>query len=258
MGIFNREPKINTELWCQEYFLYEILREGTDCKTVCEASFEKAYMEIVSCDSSFKLVDNSTFIKEMTALKIELFNLAWSNFFQELSKIRRGISDNNLCKETILTKTLLRERGKENIWNNMAYYNKTIGQCAEEKAQWLHNLRRSWVEGLKRLTDDLECIERSANVLGSLGCWESGILSQKLTLAVIERLGCQLNLKAGFKLQKEIIDLYNSAMIFIENAYEFGSYEIFTKEMNAGRGRLKAYLARQRKRDTGKMNKSQT
>lgn len=252
MGMSRRKPKVNTEHYCRQFFDYIVFEAELAPKRFAEAS-----IDIEICDSSFKAVDCEIFIKEMLALHIELFGLAWWNYMIKLSESDKNLDPGYLPEQIIFTKRYLEQKGKLDIWNIMGFYDEAIMQMVAEQEMMLHNdekfVMQEYKFDLELLANefkgfnlDSECMERLFSLKIGHHHWETGILSQKLTLAVMERLGCQLNLKGAFKIQETITRLYNNAMSFITVISEYGSYESYLKVTSELRHRLKEYARTQR------------
>jgi hypothetical protein len=147
-------------------------------------------------------------------LVLELFSLAWLHQFKKIEKV---------LPQTIFTKKYLTQTNHFNNWQIMAEYNQAIAQSSTDltKTDWvkkgwityLNNLRASlfdkWVEeGL-----DPECTARVANRIGTEVAWEKGLTVGRLTARIVDRLGCDINLKseALFVLGAIFIGFYNGS-----------------------------------------------
>ena len=217
--------KIRTKELCREFYEYGIFGPTSDEYFFYPIS--KAGSDVKRYDSSFKPGDWTAFIDEMSALQIELFGLAWSNYLFKLSESDK-LDDKCIGEEIIFTKRYLEQQNALKTWQLMKFYNSVIQKSGidrrgEDKIR--AEILSDWGERLKKqLNLDTDCVERFiARCYGDY--WQTGILSQKLTVALMERLECQLNLQATFKLQEVIIAMYNRAMDFIETVAEWGSWE---------------------------------
>jgi hypothetical protein len=68
--------------------------------------------------------------------------------------------------------------------------------------------------------------------------WNKGILSQILTIKVMERLNCPLNIKAAFRLQELVFQLYNNATYSFDIVSGYGSYELGYQQVNQVAGNI--------------------
>lgn len=116
MGLFSSKPKIGIEEFCREFYDRQILHPtiiagGTDVGSVF---LEGAFNYVVEADQSFAAIDPTLFRKEMTALRMELFGLAWSHKFKR---------EEFTLPQSFFTKRYLEENGKLDIWDIMGEYN---------------------------------------------------------------------------------------------------------------------------------------
>ena len=113
-------PRISTEQLCRDYYALNFDTNGDFELTLCA--------EILKVDFSAKEVDTQILIRELTALNIELFGLAWSvhNYELCLSKEQpQDQADSALCTEIMFTKSYLEQTGNSDIWKAAGFYNNT-------------------------------------------------------------------------------------------------------------------------------------
>jgi len=202
-------------------------------------------------DASFKGIDFDTFLKEMIAVNIELFGLAWLNHNYELNK-ELSMPESFFSEEIAFTKRYLQDTGRGDIWERMCFYNDTIAKTVAEEAVWekwgrLRDIPKAvrdedyaetgekfLIEQAKLLTDmfskcitDSECRDRLVIRFLAVPCDISRItaLSQELSLTLMERLGCDLKQAGLFALQRVIVGLYDNAVNYLDVVREWGSYE---------------------------------
>jgi hypothetical protein len=148
----------------------------------------------------------------MTALRVELFGLAW------VHQVKR---DEYMLREIIFTKGYLDHSEHPDIWDVMADYNKAISDSSFETAteqparrtniMLLNELRfnffKKWVEAG---VDD-QCAARVANRLGTELAWSASITPPMLVDTLVRRLRCELNSEGRFRLAAVAFGLYRGA-----------------------------------------------
>ena len=243
--------KISAKQLCRDYFDSQIFMTKGDFELL-------AYGEIAIVDSSAMAIDTKVFIKELSALNIELFGLAWfvHNYEFYLSKEQRhGEADSALCAEITFTKSYLEQTGNSDIWSAAGFYNdillqSTIAQrvsldwsiprniplhyTGEEKHPFETESEKLIFESLRehydKLLTDKECASRLGNRLVSVEAWRDGIMiPQKLSSAFAQRLTFSPNIEALLLLQRLTIGLYNNSKDYIEAVIDYGSWKLARK-----------------------------
>ena len=234
MGFLSRKPKISVEDFCQQFYDSEVFH-ATIAGTDAWSSFlEIAFKSVSEADQSFAVIDKTVFQREMTGIRLELFGLAWGH---KLKKEKFTIP------QSLFTKRYLEENEGLQIWDIMGEYNKAIAESSIEIASgersrrgWITfmNVMRSeifkkWakanVANINAMTqaekDQLTCVARAINRLGTEVAWEKGITTQYLTARLADRLGCNenLNSEALFRLAALIHGLYEGAMEAIKESF---------------------------------------
>jgi len=92
---------------------------GTDASVAFCETVLKAVRE---ADPSFAAVDPAVFWTEMTALRVELFGLAWVHHLIRDKKC--------LLRQIAFTKSYLDDNKQPEIWDAMADYNHAIAQSS--------------------------------------------------------------------------------------------------------------------------------
>ncbi|MFC2014699.1 hypothetical protein ACFLUP_01755 [Chloroflexota bacterium] len=169
---------------------------------------------MMEADASFAVVDIEVFKLEMTALRLELFGLAW---IHQLKK------DKYVLPEIFFTKNYLEQNKQQEIWNIMGEYNQAIARSGADIASG-ERMRRGWVSFINTLRIELfkkwveagvdeKCAARVSNRTGTDVAWSKQITLNYLTARLADRLGCDINTdhEALFKLQAVILGLYNGA-----------------------------------------------
>jgi hypothetical protein len=189
-----------------------------------------AFKSVVEVDQSFAVIDPTVFKWEMTALRIELFGLALMHHLQ---------LEEHCLREIVFTNSYLGQNGQLEIWDIMYEYNKTIARAmelpsrepvrryftplaSEEAIQkgrlgFMHDLRVDLSDKWAKAGVVPECSARVANRVSTRDTWSNRSGIEMLTDSLVQRLGCQLNTEALFRLRAVIFGLYNGAKEAIES-----------------------------------------
>lgn len=212
MGFLTRKPKVALEDFCRQFYDSQIFHPviaGTDVGSVF---WETVSTSLTEADSSFATMDIGAFQREMKALRVELFGLAWDHLLKR---------DKYTLPHTVFTKSYLEEKKEAGTWDAMGAYNQVIARSSIEIAAGERS-RRGWITFMNKLRSDLfvkwhkagvdpQCAAHVANRLGTDVSWHKGITLELLTDTALERLDCQLNQEARFRLQAVIYGLYEGA-----------------------------------------------
>ena len=231
MGLFKSKPKISIEECCKQFYdsqIFHAIIDGTDFWSIFLDTISE---HVVEADQSFSLVDRSVLQREMTALRIELFGLAWLHKFKQ---------QESHIPQSFFTKHYLEENGRLDIWDIMGEYNQIIAQSAKvtkngeplnaRSQTWINWLRakifNEWAEtiiGDRALTkedeEDAKCVARVANRIGADIRRADCIAVKLLSARVADRLGydINLNLEALLRLGAAIFGFYNGAEEYLKS-----------------------------------------
>ncbi len=226
-----------------------------------------AWFEILKADPSAfttQKIDTEIFFRELHALNVELFGLAWLDYnLCEEGKQDSSQSDVALCTEIMFAKSYLEQTKNGDIWSAAGFYNDTILQAAiaqnssrdwsiprdipsyyergvnsfPEESQKL--FLRGFHEHFDKLLSDKECASRVANRLLSIPSWRDGIMiPQKLSSSFAQRIGFSPNTEALFLLQRLTVGLYRNARDYINAVNDYGSWELARKSAHDLRAAL--------------------
>jgi hypothetical protein len=206
MGLFSRKPKISIYEFCREFYDTQIFHAMIGGIDAWSAFLETVFNSVVEADQSFAVIDQAVFQREMTALRMELFGLAWSHKFERL-EFTLGQSS--------YTQRYLEENGRLDIWDIMGEYNKAIAQSTELSDRWA-KVRDEWA---KQEGDSFSNVARIVNRWDADIRRNDCILVKRLAAKLADRLGCDINLdsEALFRLQAVIFGFYNGAKEAIES-----------------------------------------
>ena len=119
MGFFSSKPKADMELFCSAYYDFHIFHAIVDAEDRSQKILDIAYQQLTDSEPSFSKVDHLLFEREMAAMHLELFALAFSNRFPKIA-----------VQHSIFTLQYLQNKGRSDIWEAMREYNKVIAQTA--------------------------------------------------------------------------------------------------------------------------------
>ncbi len=263
-------PIIRAAELSESYYEHELFHTNEEVKVAAklEIDFEMsvegeiikvdpAYLEIWKNDASTREKASETFRREIIALNVELFGLAWfSHNYRLLQEEKLEASQLNslVLTEIWFIKHYLERGGNADIWEAAKSYNDTIMQATiAQKTELDWSIprdfpgyyergvrpsaekwtRESWEELRKdfgQQLDDEDCCTRLANRGISCDAWQDGImLPQKLSSAFFHRISFTPNFEALLLIQRVVVGLYNNAALLIKDAEKHGSYEVARK-----------------------------
>ena len=266
-------PEISTEQLCRDYYDHELFRVHDP-----HSDFELTVLfEIQKVDPSAMAIDLDIFVRELTALNIEIFGFAWCDHNYLSEEQRQGRADSALCTEIAFTKSYLTQMKESEIWKAAGFYNNAIAEAtvaqktlrdwstprdipayykrganpsAEEEAKLILNSVR---EHFDKLLSDKECSLRLSNRLVSVESWRDGIIiSQKLSSAFAQRLSLSPNSEVLFLIQRLTVGLYKNAKDYINAVEDYGSWQLARKASNE----LMQHLIRVAQKEVKKQNVS--
>jgi hypothetical protein len=121
MGLFSKNTRVGVEEFCRHFYddvIFHPIIAGQDFN---EVWWDKVFQSIVEADKSFTVIDKSNFIREMTALRLELFGLAWLYKYKD---------ERFTIPQSVFTMQYLEMNGKREIWDAMRDYGLVVAQSA--------------------------------------------------------------------------------------------------------------------------------
>lgn len=232
MGLLSRKPKIGTEEFCQQFYDTQIFHAIIAGEDMASRFWEIVFRSVAEVDKSFADIAPAIFKREMTALRMEVFGLAWRDKFKR---------DEFTIRQSIFTNRYLEENGRPEVWDIMGEYNRAIADSAtraasgERQDAWRvaqSNKARAdmfdkWAEANicdpSALTEEEKklatCVARVANRIGAEITRNDCILVKRLGARLAYRLGCDigLNFEALLILGATIFGLYQGAKEAMKN-----------------------------------------
>jgi len=215
MLFFSKKQEVSLEDFCRDFYDNLILNP-----TVGGVNFGTALPDYVieKIDPAFAHIDKQKLTDELMTLRFELFALAWMHKFV----------DKFAVAQSVFTKRYLHEKGRDDIWNGMEYYNNAIDRATLNWLMklgkinlsfWYHvreDLTAKNIEEAKKMGINIdESIDRVNHRLCSENAWK-----QKIILAILEPVFCKrlslnpnvLNKEAIFRLAVFIHGLYDGVL----------------------------------------------
>lgn len=212
MGFFSRKRKVSTEEFCTEFYDQSVFSPdigGVDpWKTFCETS----YRSISEVDSTFRQVNLSAFTSELRSLRLEVFGISWLHH----------VKDKFAPVQSEFTKRYLEEHGVSDIWESMENYNQATARSTtggdnptnrlgRGHIVFLNQMRVEIFEKWIKLGYDPKAIARVVNRLGSGTAWKSKRVHTYLAFALTDKLDCEVNDEAIFRISAIIQGFYDGA-----------------------------------------------
>lgn len=221
MGLLKRKPKVSIEEFCREFYDSQIFQPIIADEDVGSVFCDAVFNSISEAYPSFATADRVVFRQEMTALRMELFGLAWVHHFKQ---------GKYTLPQAVFTKSYLEQKGHLDIWNIMLDYNQAVARSSvitatgeQEKASWItyiNSLRAGLLDKWIETGIDKECAVCVANRMGTENSCNKGITLQLLNARLADRLGCDISLsfEALLRLEAVILGLYHVATESIKSA----------------------------------------
>lgn len=236
MGLFKSKPKISIEESCQQFYDSQIFHAVVNGTDLWSSFLDAVKNSVVEAAPSFKAIDMNLFLREMTALRMEVFALAW------LAKFKR---EKFTLTQSFVTWHYLVENGRLDIWDAMGEYNQALAQSITLTATGeqmagrtgraritYNNMQRvslfdKWAEAnigdSSTPTEEekmlAKCVARVANRIGVDMRRANCIATKQLAARLADRLGCDTNLRTEilFRLAAWTFGFYNGAKDYLKS-----------------------------------------
>lgn len=212
MGFFSRKQKVQLDAFSHDFYERNIINPMVAGVDAGRTYADTVMHSIVEADVTFKAVDSDRFHSEMMLIRFETFALAWMH----------QLGDKHAATQSLYTKTYLKERGREDVWEGLAPYNQavarssTMGQTSDTPTGRAHlaftnKMRADLFDEWHKQGFEPDSVALAANRVATNVAWEKGITAAFLMLTLCDRLGCQLNDEGQFRLIAIIRGLYDGA-----------------------------------------------
>jgi hypothetical protein len=186
MSFFNKKKEVKLEDFCFHY--YENVYLNLKVEEVKNA-YDYLRKSVFEADNSFANVNPNKFTSEMIALQFELFALAWIHKF----------GDKLAIIQSAFTKRYLHEKGKDDIWNGMEYYNGAVSHSSTvgldkvnlaSRTRMKFAIADKYIDAATKGGKDIDdSMGRPINRLFSENAWKKGTTAYFLILALCHQLG---------------------------------------------------------------------
>ena len=212
MPRFQRKPKVRLNKFCRDFYNENILHPIVRGTNVSAVYFDRVRASVVEADPSFANVGPESFESEIKILRFEVFGLAWLH----------ELGNKLIAAQSEFTKRYLEEEGRLDIWEAIEPYNQaialssTLGQQGDTPSGRAY-LTRTNYERLQMCNHWYEqgfepkCAARAANRFFTEEAWEGGLTPGFLMLTLCDKLGCEVNEEAQFRLMAVIMGLYDGS-----------------------------------------------
>lgn len=146
------KPKLTIEECCRQFYDKNIFHSILADQDLWSGLLDTWIKAIGDVDPSFLSIDREVFYREMTALRLEMFGLAWGHKFKQekftipsvyFTSPQKAISEKFphdiifpalfeefTIPQSIFTMRYLEENGKLELWDIMGEYNKVVAQSS--------------------------------------------------------------------------------------------------------------------------------
>lgn len=218
MGLFSKKQDVDLEGFCRNFYdkyTMNCVIEGIDVN----ANFIEAARDLITkVDQTFSSFDSQKLASELLILRFELFGLAWLHQFGEKSAVA----------QSVFTKNYLHEKGRDDIWDNLEFYNQAIATSSTIGRKTTNGFDRAYlmkVDGTRfslfklyhKKGLDGVAVARALNRLFTERAWKKGITVELLTQGLCKRLEFKPNKEAHLRFFSVIHGLYDGSRQSLEN-----------------------------------------
>ena len=224
MGLFRKKKEVSLEAFCRDFYERNILNPRLQGIDVGAAFVEVIKENLVEADPKLSSIEDNKLAAELILLRFELFGLAWVHQFEERSAVA----------QSEFTKSYLHDKGRDDIWDNLEFYNQAIARSstlgrtptkgfdrvylAKVDTTRLDLFKKFHTEGC-----DLKAVARALNRLFTKDAWKRHNTAELLMFGLCDHLGfgpnCEVwaNQEVQFRLKAIIHSLYDGAKQALDN-----------------------------------------
>ncbi len=120
MGLFGKKQKVTTEEFCKKWYDEGIFNPMLGLsENYMQIYCEQALKSLIEVDKSFLSINKDEFTREMTAIRIELFGLAWGQLVKK---------DKFIMEQALFTKNYLINNNRHDIYDILIEYNNAVAK----------------------------------------------------------------------------------------------------------------------------------
>jgi len=210
--LFGKKTKIALKVFC-EFFYREVVADSTpmmvpgttlalpDMSDINSKAAAHCLAEVVAVDPTFSSMDTELFEREIAALRLECFALAWEHKFTD-DKRTRAADQMRTLPQALLMREYLVRNGQDAIWAAMLDYNQAVARSSqksvptdERKGRAVLAFRNSLKFGLADTwitsvgESHAEACGHALNLFFTEEAWASGWTGSALVYALLRRTG---------------------------------------------------------------------
>jgi hypothetical protein len=224
VSLFTKKQEVTLEGFCRDFYDKNIMApilEGIDLNAGFVEVIKK---ELVEVDPKLSTIDEKKLAAEVVLLRLEIFGLAWQYQFGERSAVA----------QSVFTKNYLHEKGRDDIWDNLLFYNKAIARSstlkrkATDETDWEYlakvvKTRADQFDQYYKEGYDPSAVARALNRLFTKDAWYNDITVRLLMMGLFDHLGfgpdneVWANQEAQFRFKAIIVGFYRGALQAMEN-----------------------------------------
>jgi hypothetical protein len=221
VGLFTKKQEVTLDAFCRDFYDRNIMNPVLEGIDIVAGFVEVIKKNLVEVDQKLSSIDDKELAAEVILLRFEIFGLAWIHQF----------GDRLAVAQSVFTKNYLHENGRDDIWDNMEFYNQAIARSSTLKASNPKNPEYAFLTKVNKTRMDLftkfhneghdpVAIARALNRLFTEDAWKSDNTRQLLMFGLYDHLGfgpnCDeskwANEEAQFRLKGVIFGLYKGAL----------------------------------------------
>jgi hypothetical protein len=207
MGLFHGRQKVDIEEFCGEFYDSQMSQAEIGGVDVAAVFLDTLREQLVKADPSMKYVDHHVFQRELTALRFELFALAWMHRFKK---------DQFTVPQSVFTERYLRDHEMSETWDIMGEYNVALAELTTLSSQfqplpeielaqadqtkatvfkyWATNNVRDPGRPTEEESRFMSCVARAANRIGADLRRRESVGAKRIAARLAGRLECSTDL----------------------------------------------------------------
>ena len=217
MSLFSKKEQRTVEDFCREFYEKNIFSAKVESIDFNQTYSRVLYENVIEVDPSFKEISQDKLASELILIRLEVFSLAFTHSFKEKDAIA----------QSVFTKSNLHEQKRDNVWDDLLFYNQAISRAVtlalqKSNTAWssttiavIDELRKKLVMRWINSGINPECVGRVANRVESKIPWQQDMVPGILMCNLCDRIGCskgQPNKEAEFRLTSAIKGFYDGAV----------------------------------------------
>jgi len=212
MGLFNRNPKVTVQQWCDEFYNKYVFALPIGGANPWQVFCRSVRDQVVQADPAFSGVDEQILSDQLLALRLEVVGIAWM--------IR--VKDEFSPKQSQCTQEYLANHNQDQYWEMMEPYNQAVakaavggsdGSTAAGRAHitFMNSMRMQLFDKWVTTVSDPKHAARAANRIGTEVPGKGQKTHVYLSFALTDQLQCEVNEEARGRLIATIHGFFEGA-----------------------------------------------